>query len=101
VYLVIFHLKRKLPLGEFFRTINNKPMACSLLEVYCKEQDIELLKDFYFQDDRLIDRANIILNQGFSEMVSEFLFIELFDTYNLYKGYCRTYQEAQDGRQDL
>ncbi|RCH85747.1 hypothetical protein CU098_002029, partial [Rhizopus stolonifer] len=68
VYLVIFHLKRKLPLGEFFRMINNKPMACNLLEVYCKEQDTELLKDFYYQDDRRVDSANIVLSEGFNEM---------------------------------
>ncbi|RCI02191.1 hypothetical protein CU098_008663 [Rhizopus stolonifer] len=67
VYLVIFHLKRKLPLGEFFRVINNKTMACNLLEVYCKEQDTELLKDFYYQDDRRVDSANFMLLEGFSD----------------------------------
>ncbi|CAO3625786.1 unnamed protein product [Cunninghamella echinulata] len=66
VYLVIFHLKRKLPLGEFFRMINNKPLACSLLEVYCKEQDQELLKDFYYQDDRRIESANMIFSEAFT-----------------------------------
>ncbi|ORX59517.1 hypothetical protein DM01DRAFT_1361698 [Hesseltinella vesiculosa] len=72
VHLVIFHLKRKLPLGEFFRMINNKPLACSLLEVYCKEQDQELLKDFYYQDDRRLDSANMIAAEGFHlEDVSE------------------------------
>lgn len=69
VYLVIFHLKRKLPLGEFFRAINNKPLACNLLEVYCKEQDKELLKDFYYQDDRRIESANVILSEGFEQEV--------------------------------
>lgn len=44
-------------------------MACNLLEVYCKEQDTELLKDFYYQDDRRIDSANIVLAEGFTEMV--------------------------------
>ncbi|KAI9312452.1 Vps16, C-terminal region-domain-containing protein [Dichotomocladium elegans] len=67
VYLVIFHLKRKLSLGEFFRMINNKPLACSLLEVYCKEQDKQLLRDFYYQDDRRVESANIILKEGFEE----------------------------------
>ncbi|KAI8391556.1 Vps16, C-terminal region-domain-containing protein [Radiomyces spectabilis] len=67
VYLVIFHLKRKLPLGEFFRIINNKPLACDLLEVYCKEQDKELLKDFYYQDDRRIESANVILSESFED----------------------------------
>lgn len=72
--MVIFHLKRKLPLGEFFRVINNKPMACDLLEVYCKEQDTELLKDFYYQDDRRLDSANFMLLEGFNDkVVTQFL----------------------------
>lgn len=50
--------------------INNKPLACSLLEVYCKEQDRELLKDFYYQDDRRIDSANATLSEGFDQDVS-------------------------------
>jgi len=65
--LVIFHLKRKLPLGEFFRLINNKPLACNLLQVYCKEQDRELLKDFYYQDDRRIESANLSLEDSFGD----------------------------------
>lgn len=44
-------------------------MACNLLEVYSKEQDTELLKDFYYQDDRRVDSANIILAEGFNETV--------------------------------
>lgn len=67
-------MKRKLPLGEFFRVINNKPMACDLLEVYCKEQDTELLKDFYYQDDRRLDSANFMLLEGFNDkVVTQFL----------------------------
>ncbi|OZJ06505.1 hypothetical protein BZG36_00636 [Bifiguratus adelaidae] len=65
VYFVLFHLKRKLPLGEFFRLINNKPLACNLLEVYCKEQDKELLKDFYYQDDRRVESANVTLADAY------------------------------------
>ena len=75
--MVIFHLKRKLPLGEFFRMINNKPLACSLLEVYCKEQDKELLKDFYYQDDRRVESANVILLEGFEQDV-KYYFLLLF-----------------------
>lgn len=44
-------------------------MACNLLEVYSKEQDTELLKDFYYQDDRRIDSANIVLSEAFNETV--------------------------------
>ncbi|KAF9114225.1 hypothetical protein BGX27_011427 [Mortierella sp. AM989] len=65
VYHVLLYLKRKLQLAEFFRIINNKPLACNLLESYCKQQDPELLKDFYFQDDRHVDRANLTLMESF------------------------------------
>ncbi|CAG8453383.1 779_t:CDS:10 [Ambispora leptoticha] len=68
VYYVMLQLKRKLqPSGEFFRIINNKPMACNLLEVYCKQQDLKLLKDFYYQDDRHVDRANIIVLESYEQ----------------------------------
>ncbi|KAI8328235.1 Vps16, C-terminal region-domain-containing protein [Chlamydoabsidia padenii] len=65
VYFVLFHLKRKFDMGEFFRMINNKPLACRLLEVYCMNQDRELLKDFYYQDGRSIESANVTLSEGF------------------------------------
>ncbi|CAG8504867.1 16310_t:CDS:10 [Funneliformis caledonium] len=65
VYLVMLHLKRKLPLPEFFRIINNKPMACNLLEVYCKQQDLNLLTDFYYQDDRRVESANITILESY------------------------------------
>lgn len=67
VYLVMLHLKRKLPLGEFFRIINNKPMACNLLEVYCKQQDLKLLTDFYYQDDRRVESANIAILESYNQ----------------------------------
>ncbi|PKK73317.1 vacuolar protein sorting-associated protein 16 [Rhizophagus irregularis] len=67
VYLVMLHLKRKLPLPEFFRIINNKPMACNLFEVYCKQQDLKLLADFYYQDDRCVESANITILESYKQ----------------------------------
>lgn len=49
VYFAMFHMKRKLPLAEFFRLLNNKPMASNLLEVYGRQNDINLLKDFFIK----------------------------------------------------
>lgn len=69
VYLVMLHLKRKLPLPEFFRIINNKPMACNLFEVYCKQQDLKLLADFYYQDDRCVESANITILESYKQKV--------------------------------
>ena len=65
VYLVITHLKRKHPLSDFFRLINDKPLASSLLEVYSRQQDRELLKDFYYQADRKFDGATIVAREAY------------------------------------
>ncbi|CAG8511137.1 12226_t:CDS:10 [Acaulospora morrowiae] len=67
VYYVIIHLKKKLPLGEFFRIISNKPMACKLLEVYCKQQDLKLLDDFYYQDDRRVEMASMAILESYEQ----------------------------------
>ncbi|KAI8911364.1 Vps16, N-terminal region-domain-containing protein [Powellomyces hirtus] len=64
VHLVILHMKRKLSPAEFFRIISSKPLASSLLESYCKEQDPQLLRDFYYQDDRNVDTANVLIIEG-------------------------------------
>ncbi|CAG8500529.1 11622_t:CDS:10 [Diversispora eburnea] len=53
--------------GEFFRIINNKLMACNLLEVYCKEQDLKLLTDFYYQDDKRVEMANITILESYEQ----------------------------------
>jgi hypothetical protein len=66
IYFAMFHMKRKLPLAEFFRLLNNKPMAANLLEVYGRQNDINLLKDFYYQDDRRAEGAKLIVLEGLS-----------------------------------
>ncbi|ORX75377.1 hypothetical protein K493DRAFT_247355 [Basidiobolus meristosporus CBS 931.73] len=72
VYLVLLNLKRKLPSGEFFRIINDKPFACNLLEVYAKTiQDKDLLTDFYYQDDRHRELADFNLLQSYQIEASE------------------------------
>jgi hypothetical protein len=67
VYLTIFHMKRKFSEPDFFRMISGKPLATSLLEVYLKKQDLVLLRDFYYQEDRRIDSGNLIFSQSFKE----------------------------------
>lgn len=89
MYHVILHLKRKLQLGEFFRIINNKPVACHLLESYCKQQDPELLKDFYYQDDRTVDRANLTLMESFRQKDST-------ERINKIKAALRIYQDDKE-----
>ena len=64
VLFVLLQLKKKLPLATFFRTINNRPMASALVESSARAQDIELLKDMYYQDDRPISGSNLLLEDA-------------------------------------
>ncbi|KAI9787079.1 MAG: hypothetical protein M1835_002860 [Candelina submexicana] len=64
VFFVLLHLKRKLPVASFFRVINNRPVATALVESSAREQDHELLKDLYYQDDRRLDGSNLLLYES-------------------------------------
>ncbi len=90
VYHVLLHLKRKpLPPADFFRKINDKPLACHLFESYSRQQDPESLRQFYYQDDRHVDSANLSLIESF----------QLKDTterINKIKESRRLYQKAKD-----
>lgn len=61
VYHVLLSLKKSLPLAQFFRVINTRPTASALVETSARTQDRELLKDLYYQDDRRLDGANLLL----------------------------------------
>ncbi|ORY47768.1 hypothetical protein BCR33DRAFT_677973 [Rhizoclosmatium globosum] len=65
-YAVILHIKRKHNMAEFFRLLKGKPVAMALVETYAKNHhDLQLLKDFYYQDDRKIDMARVFLAESF------------------------------------
>ena len=66
VFNVLLHLKQKVPLATFFRTINGRPVATALVESSAISQDHELLKDLYYQDDRRLDSSNILLSEALS-----------------------------------
>lgn len=91
VYHVLLRLKSQLSRGDFFRIIqapiadatapqaegsNERSsmgaassssyvyLACNLLESYAKEEDLDLLKDFYYQDDRRTESALLALDEA-------------------------------------
>ena len=64
VFFVLLHLKKKLPLANFFRMINSRPVASALVESSARAQDTELLKDMYYQDDRPIDGSNLLFEEA-------------------------------------
>ena len=70
VHYVLLHLNKKHPPANFFRIINDRPVASSLIESSAKDQDRELLKDMYYQDDRRADGALVILRESLEQEVN-------------------------------
>ena len=73
VYHVLLHLQKRLPLGSFFRLLedggNALAPASKLLEVYAREQNREMLRDFYYSDDRRVESAVLSLEEATSMIV--------------------------------
>jgi hypothetical protein len=57
-----------LPLGSFFRLLEDGGKALTpagkLLEVYAREQNREMLRDFYYSDDRRVESAVLSLDEA-------------------------------------
>jgi len=56
-------------LAQFFRAINDKPLASQLFEGWAKKYDRELLKDFYYQDDRKGASAGLLMLESLRQPV--------------------------------
>lgn len=66
IFFVLFHIKAKLPLSSFFRTLSTRPLASALVEASAASKDRSLLKDLYYQDDRAIPVSNLLLRDALS-----------------------------------
>ena len=68
VYHVLLHLHKRLPLGNFFRLLEDGgerlSPATRLLQVYAREQNREMLRDFYYSDDRRVESATLLLEEA-------------------------------------
>lgn len=68
VYHVLLHLHKRLPLGSFFKLIEDGgdqlAPASKLLQVYAREQNREMLRDFYYSDDRRVESATLALDEA-------------------------------------
>lgn len=64
IYYVLLHLKGKYSLAQFFRLVNDKPVASAVVEQLARNDGPELLKDFYYQDDRRADSALVIYRES-------------------------------------
>ncbi|KAI9830493.1 MAG: hypothetical protein M1826_004730 [Phylliscum demangeonii] len=64
MYIVLLHLRHKLPLAAFFRVIGTRAVATALVASSARAHDRELLKDLYYQDDRRLDGANVLVREA-------------------------------------
>lgn len=68
VYTVLLDLHRRLPVGDIFRIVDEGGArlapAASLLQVYARQQDREMLRDFYYADDRRVASAILALEEA-------------------------------------
>ncbi|KAK7034490.1 Vacuolar protein sorting-associated protein 16 [Paramarasmius palmivorus] len=68
VYQVLLHLHNHLTLGTFFRLIEDGgdrlALASKLLQVYAREQNRDMLRDFYYSDDRRVESAVLALDEA-------------------------------------
>lgn len=67
IMFVLLHLKQKMPLATFFRTVNSRPLAAHLIEASAHDQDKELLKDMYYQDDRPVEGSDLLLEEAMEQ----------------------------------
>lgn len=68
VYHVLLHLHKRLSLGNFFRLLEDGgerlAPATRLLQAYAREQNREMLRDFYYSDDRRVEIATLLLEDA-------------------------------------
>jgi len=67
VFFVLLHLKNTLPLASFFRTLSTRPLASAIVEASAATTDPSLLKDFYYQDDRLLPSSNLLFASALNQ----------------------------------
>lgn len=94
VYHVLLRIQKKATLGEFFRLINDKPIACSLFEVYCRQQvrteGLKTLRDYYLLDDRHCDLADVVVVEAYNTTT-------LADKIKGLRNAQNTFADAKDG----
>ncbi|KAG8824734.1 hypothetical protein FRC17_009032 [Serendipita sp. 399] len=68
VYQVLLNLHKRLPLGDFFKLIEDGgprvAPAAKLLQLYARDQNREMLRDFYYSDDRRVDSGLLLMEEA-------------------------------------
>ncbi|KAK0048197.1 vacuolar protein sorting-associated protein 16 [Biomphalaria pfeifferi] len=65
VYTVLLRLRDKSS-QDFFMMIRGMPIACSLFIQYCRQQNIKLVEDLYYQEDNSWEEGNCKIIRSYS-----------------------------------
>ncbi|CAL1533897.1 unnamed protein product [Lymnaea stagnalis] len=66
VYTVLLHLKDKQQNpGDFFMMIRSMPIALSLYIQYCRQQNLKIVEDLYYQEDNSSDEGNCKVTRSY------------------------------------
>jgi hypothetical protein len=69
VYLVLLHIRRSRSGADFFKIIRARKGAVDLLVAYCKQQDLDLLKDIYYQAGMPNQSAHVAVIEAYQHAV--------------------------------
>nr|CAD7573986.1 unnamed protein product [Timema californicum] len=75
VYIVLLHLRDNMPMAEFQMTIRNYPLAQSLYLKYCRDHNIETLRDIYDQEDNHNAKAAFYLKESYEPKLANALVV--------------------------
>lgn len=67
--MVLLHVRQRRSTADFFRMLRGRPEALDLLIAYCKQQDLDLLKDIYYQAALPQESANIAVLEAYQNAV--------------------------------
>lgn len=70
---MLAHLRRAHSLGQFLRFVDNRPLAATMLVADARRMgDLELVRAFYYQDDRRTESACLALEEAGNAKVGPF-----------------------------
>ena len=65
-------MKHTMQTGEFLMAFRHLPVAYSLYLQYCREQNQNLLRDMFYQEDNYQEDANCRISQSYDEEVNNY-----------------------------
>ena len=85
MFYVLLALKKKMALPAFFRLVCERSVALAVVQASAREDDTEFLKDLYYQDDRRLEGASILMLDSVQQSETQAKVDKLKNAENLLK----------------